>query len=106
MPSASSSRNLAGRKSRPLSSSRGEWVPRNTAPPPLDPSRRCRRRADSPLVLHHAPPYPTSLHRSLNSFPTAPPLPLDRDITRLVAPRNVGLGSNVRVEERGGTWAT
>src|SRR3954452_1376582 len=33
-PPASSSRNFAGRNSRPLSSRRGVWVPRNTAVPP------------------------------------------------------------------------
>lgn len=33
-PSASSSRNLAGRMIRPFSSRRGECVPRNTGPPP------------------------------------------------------------------------
>src|SRR4051812_46232657 len=37
-PPASSSRNLAGRISRPLSSRRGVWVPRNIGRPPPCPS--------------------------------------------------------------------
>src|SRR4051812_14979260 len=55
-PSASSSRNLAGRKRRPLSSRRGVWVPRNTMShlspatrnPPCYPLRS--------TLLHYPPP--------------------------------------------------
>ena len=53
-PPATSSRYLAGRNSRPFSSSRGVWVPRNTAPPP---------RPGSTPVLPDAPRYSTSLPR-------------------------------------------
>src|SRR3954452_15858243 len=60
---ASSSRNFAGRISRPLSSRRGVWVPRNTTPTPL--SREVRSppgRAEpsapplAPPLLHFPPP--------------------------------------------------
>src|SRR5439155_14867211 len=55
-PPSNSLRNLAGSASRPLSSSRGVWVPRNTTHP-------------LPVVSSHYPhfdpPYPTLHHRQL-----------------------------------------
>ena len=53
-------RNRAGRNSRPFSSNRGEWVPRNTAP--TSPLRSIPNGSGAP-PLPVAPPYSTSPHR-------------------------------------------
>src|SRR6478752_7081481 len=60
-PAASSSRNFAGKISRPFSSRRGVWVPRNM---PF----RTSSLHQPPYFLHFPPLYSTSLH--LGSDPT------------------------------------
>src|SRR5439155_9673646 len=68
-PPARSSRNLAGRISRPLSSRRGVWVPRNIGPLPPRPSRIPPGPAEPARLHHRAPLYSTSLHRQRETMP-------------------------------------
>src|SRR5690606_36254340 len=66
-PPASASRNFAGSVSRPLSSSLGVWVPRNTAPTSRTGPASTRTRPRSSLSPHLSPPYPTFHHSQRGS---------------------------------------